>query len=283
MQPTESAPAPSSVPVGVDPNRASIARVYDAALGGKDNYAIDREVIEQVKTVAPEIREMAWANRNWMTRAVRFMVQHARIDQFIDCGSGLPTAENVHQVVQRTDPDSVVVYTDNDPVVLAHAKALLADTDNTYFADADIYQPSQFYDHDIVRTRIDFDRPIGLVHSSTIHHYPGDFADLMRQYIDPLPSGSWVALSHFYDPETPELSEVARRIEEVFEHSAMGSGWFRTREEILSMMPGLEITPPQPGMDATVVPCDLWWPDGPLQRALTAEQECIGCVVGRKP
>ncbi|QFU86773.1 SAM-dependent methyltransferase [Amycolatopsis sp. YIM 10] len=282
MSPTD-AKAPSSVPVGVDPNRASIARVYDAALGGKDNYEIDREVIRQVKAVAPEIRDMAWANRNWLTRAVRCMVGQ-RIDQYIDCGSGLPTAENVHQVVQRANPDAVVVYTDNDPVVLAHAKALLADESKTYIASADIYEPSQVYDDPIVQNHIDFSRPIGLVHSSTIHHYPGDdYADLMRQYIDPLPSGSWVALSHFYDPERAELSEVARRMEDIFSHSAMGSGWFRTRAEILSMMPGLEIIAPQPGMDATVVPCDLWWPDGPPPRPLTTEQELIGCAVGYKP
>ncbi|GAB2740551.1 SAM-dependent methyltransferase [Amycolatopsis magusensis] len=283
MSPTDAAKAPSSVPVGVDPNRASIARVYDAALGGKDNYAIDRQVIEQVKQVAPEIRDMAWANRNWLTRAVRCMLAQG-IDQYIDCGSGLPTAENVHQVVQRANPEGVVVYTDNDPVVLAHAQALLADEGNTHIAAADIYDPGQVYGAPIIGTHIDFTRPIGLMHSSTIHHYPGDdYADLMRQYIDPLPSGSWIALSHFYDPEKPELSQVARRMEDIFSHSAMGSGWFRTREQILSMMPGLEIVAPQPGMDPTVVPCDLWWPDGPVPQPLTAEQELIGCVVGYKP
>src|SRR5699024_12744106 len=105
---SESPSAPSSVPVGVDPNRASIARVYDYGLGGKDNYEIDRQVLDDVSAVAPSVNDLAWSNRQFLVRAVRFLADQAGIDQFIDCGSGLPTAENTHQIAQRINPDATV-------------------------------------------------------------------------------------------------------------------------------------------------------------------------------
>jgi len=143
--------APSMVPVGVDPNRASIARVYDAFLGGKDNYAIDREVFQKVQKVAPEAQDLAWSNRNFLIRAVRFLVDQGNIRQFLDCGSGLPTAENTHQVAQRIAPEARVVYVDNDPVVIAHGEALLEENDFTHFVPADIFEPQQVLQHPEVR------------------------------------------------------------------------------------------------------------------------------------
>ncbi|GAB3549972.1 hypothetical protein J2S53_001241 [Actinopolyspora lacussalsi] len=277
-------PAPSSVPVGVDPTRASIARVYDAALGGKDNYAVDQQVLDEIKTAAPEIREMAWANRNFLIRVARFLTNETDIRQFIDCGSGLPTAENTHQVVQRLDEQARVCYVDNDPVVLAHGNALLADNEGTHIVDADIYKPEQVYNHEVVTRNIDFDQPVGLLHISTIHHYPDDdFVELMRRYVEPLPSGSFVAVSHFLDPRTPELSPLARRLENIMTHSAMGSGTFRTHEQIAAMVPGMEVIQPGPGLDPGVVICDQWWPDGPKLRQYKDVERCLGCVVARKP
>lgn len=276
--------APSSVPVGVDPTRASIARVYDAALGGKENYAIDRAVMDEIRKVAPEVRDMAWANRHFLIRVVRFLTDQAGISQFIDCGSGLPTEENTHQVAQRINPEATVVYVDNDPVVLAHGNALLTENEHTYIADADIYKPDAVFEHPLVRDHIDPDQPVALLHISTIHHYLGDdYEELMRSYIDRLPSGSFVAVSHFLDPQTPELSPLARRMEDIFVHSPMGSGVFRTREQIRAMVPGLEILQPGAGLEADVELCDNWWPDGPRTRPLNDVQQCIACVVGRKP
>src|SRR4051795_7156849 len=117
--------------------RASIARVYDAALGGTDNYEIDRQVLEQVREVAPEVNDLAWSNRRFLARAVRFLADQGGVRQFLDCGSGLPTAENTHQIAQRIDPEARVVYVDNDPVVIAHGEALLEDNDYTNFVAAD--------------------------------------------------------------------------------------------------------------------------------------------------
>src|SRR5688500_13315398 len=146
--------APSMVPVGVDPTRASIARVYDAFLGGKDNYAIDREVFHKVQKVAPEAQDLAWSNRNFLTRAVRFLTDQGGIRQFLDCGSGLPTAENTHQIAQRIDPETRVVYVDNDPAVIAQSGALLPGDDLCCVVDADIFQPADVLDNETDRKSV---------------------------------------------------------------------------------------------------------------------------------
>jgi S-adenosyl methyltransferase len=275
--------APSMVPVGVDPNRASIARVYDAFLGGKDNYEIDREVFHKVQEVAPEARDLAWSNRNFLTRAVRFLTDQGGIRQFLDCGSGLPTAENTHQIAQRIDPESRVVYVDNDPVVIAHGEALLEENEYTHFVSADIFEPQQVLQHPEVRKHLDFTKPLGLLHVGTLHHYTSDNGgELMQEYIDEMVSGSFVAISHFYDPQTPELSPLARRMEDVFIHSPMGSGVFRTKEQLRKFLPGLEIIPPGPGEAPDFTLSDLWWPDGPRLRPLSPVEQCSAAAVGRK-
>ena len=272
-----SAAYPSAVPVGVDTARASIARVYDAALNGKDNFEVDREVLDQVRTVAPGVAELAWANRDFLIRACRFLAGHAGIDQYLDLGSGLPTAENTHQVVQRIVPDARVVYVDNDPMVLAHARALLEDNPQTTIVGADIFQPLEILKNPVIRDELDFDRPIALIHNGTLHHYLGeDVTAVMQNFIDALPKGSFVALCHFYNPETPELTGLAEKMEEKFIHSPMGSGRFRTRSELQALFGNLEMI--EPGL----VVADEWWPDGPFLQPLSDVRKCIAAGVGRK-
>src|SRR3954452_7667561 len=226
--------APSSIPVGVDTTRASIARVYDAALNGKDNFEIDREVLRQVATVAPQVNDLAWSNRNFLIRACRFLAGQTDVVQYLDCGSGLPTAENTHQVVQRLRPESKVLYIDNDPVVLAHGRALLEENDNTLFVSADIFDPDEVLSKPEVREFLDFSEPIAVIQNGTLHHYVGDDgAQIMKKYVDGVVPGSYTVIAHFFDPETPEHSELARKMEEKFVHSPMGSGKFRTREQLL--------------------------------------------------
>lgn len=266
-------------PSYIDTSKASIARVYDAALGGKDNYEIDRQTIAKLQTVAPEIEQFTVDHRALLIRMTRFLAGHAGISQFIDCGSGLPTAENTHQAAHRLNPDARVVYVDNDPSVVAHGQALLSDDDRTMFSPADIFTPSQVLEDPRVRTFIDFDQPIALFQLGTLHHYDGpasDAQDIMKEYVDRLPSGSYVGVTHFYDPQDQD-SELARRLENVFLHSPMGSGTFRTRSEIQGMFPGLEMV--EPGIEL----CVRWWPDGPLIRELTPAQRCIVGGLGRKP
>lgn len=268
-----------TVPAYIDTTKASIARVYDAFLNGKDNYEIDRLVVRQALEVAPETGQMARDNREFLIRMTRFIASQTGITQYLDCGSGLPTSENTHQVAQRIRPDSRVVYVDNDPVVLAHGRALLEENDQTLFVSADIFQPEEILGNELIRKHLTFSQPIALFQIGTIHHYAGDRSpgDIMRAYVDALPSGSYVAVSHFIDPETPELSPLARRMEEVFLHSPMGTGVFRTRAEIEDMFPGLEMVPPG------IVLCADWWPDGPRIKPLNPIQKCIVGGVGRKP
>ncbi len=269
-----------AIPVRIDTTKASLARAYDAALGGKDNYEIDREVIRQLRQVAPNIERFAWDNRNFLIRVTRFLASEAGITQFLDCGSGLPTAENTHQVAQRIQSDARVVYVDNDPVVLAHGRALLEENDQTHFSAADIFKPQQVINDEKIRRHLDFSEPIALFQLGTLHHCVGECSpqSIMQEYIEALPSGSYVAISHFFDPENPdELSELARKMEEVMLHSPLGSGVFRTRAEIEGMFPGLELV--EPGL----VRCVDWWPDGPRLKSLDPAQHCIIGAVGRKP
>ncbi|RZQ65286.1 SAM-dependent methyltransferase [Amycolatopsis suaedae] len=267
------------VPVGVDPTRASIARVYDAFLNGKDNYEIDREVFRSVQKKAPEAQDLATENRGFLIRACRFLASQSGVMQYLDLGSGLPTAENTHQVVQRITPEAKVVYVDNDPVVLAHGRALLEENENTHFVSADIFKPQEILNNEQIRQHLDFTQPIALLQMGTLHHYVGpkeDPAAIMREYVAALPSGSYVGMSHFLDPEN-EHSAVARKMEEVFVHSPMGSGSFRTHAELLELLPGVELV--EPGL----VICADWWPDGPRLKPLNQVQHCIAGGVGRKP
>ncbi|MGV9838246.1 SAM-dependent methyltransferase [Nocardia niigatensis] len=268
---------PSAIPVGVDTTRASIARVYDAALNGKDNFEVDRLVLDQVRTVAPGVAELAWANRDFLIRACRFLAKEAGIDQYLDLGSGLPTAENTHQVVQRVNPASTVVYVDNDPMVLTHARALLAGNPHTTIVESDIFRPLEVLKSADVREEIDFTRPLALLHVGTLHHYSADDADaIMRTYIDALPRGSYVAIAHFYDPEADPYSDLARRMEEKFIHSPMGSGRFRTRAQIQALFGDLTM------IDPGLVLADDWWPDGPHLSPLTDVRHCIAAGIGFK-
>lgn len=267
------------LPLHIDTTKASIARVYDAFLGGKDNYEVDREVFRRVRDVAPEAAQLAWDNRQFLIRVTRFIAAETGTTQFLDCGSGLPTAENTHQVAQRLAPEARVVYVDNDPVVLAHGRALLEENPQTSFSAADIFEPAQVLQDEVVRTHLDFSEPIALFQIGTLHHHDGERPpqDIMREYVDALPSGSYVALSHFLDPEDDEHSDLARRMEQTFLHSPMGTGSFRTRAEIEGMFPGLELV--EPGL----VRCADWWPTGPRLTPLSPVQHCIAGAVGRKP
>lgn len=271
-QPTE-----GRAPAYIDTTKASIARVYDYALGGKDHYEVDRETIERVRKIAPEVNQLAVDNRAFLIRAARFLATQTSITQYLDCGSGLPTAENTHQVVQRLQPEAKVVYVDNDPTVIAHGRALLEDNAFTMFTAADIRDPAAVLGDPAVARFLDLDQPLALFQIGTIHHFADadDPARIMAEYVERLPAGSYVAIAHFLDPENDD-SELARRMEQVFVHSPMGSGRFRTTAELQGLFPGLEMI--EPG----IVPCYRWWPDGPQILQEDAVQRCIAGGVGVK-
>ncbi|MBZ3913378.1 SAM-dependent methyltransferase [Streptomyces acidiscabies] len=271
-----------TTPPYIDPTKPSIARVYDAFLGGTDNYEVDREVVAAVRRAAPEAADLAVENRAFLIRACRFLAGEAGVTQYLDCGSGLPTAENTHGVVRRGAPDARVVYVDNDPLVLAHGRALLEEsgTENTVIVAEDIFDPETLLRNAVVRSELDWTRPIALLQLGTLHHYNAEAVrtreDIMRAYIDALPSGSYVAISHFLDPED-EDSATARQLEHMFLHSMMGSGTFSTTAELESLFADLDLLPPG------LTRCADWHPDTPHLKPLNVAQRCIAGGIARKP
>lgn len=250
----------AEVPPGIDPHRPSIARVYDAVLGGKDNYEVDRAVRDELFAMDPEAVHLARDNRAWLARVVRYLAGTVGIDQFLDCGSGLPTAENTHEVAQRVNPDGHVVYVDDDPVVLAHARALLTPDGSTALVGADIRDPAAVLGSPEVAELLDLSRPVGLLHAGILHHVDDDEDPhgVLEGYVRRLAPGSHVAVSHFYTPgDDSPLAERAAAVEAVLLGGALGRGRFRTRAEIQRFFDGLEMV--EPGLTHLAE----WWPDGP--------------------
>ncbi|MFC7547763.1 SAM-dependent methyltransferase [Plantactinospora sp. GCM10030261] len=250
--------ADKAAPPGIDPSIPSVARVYDFMLGGKDNFESDRRVAEHALRITPDGPAAGQANRAFLRRVIRFLVTEAGIDQFLDIGSGLPTQGNVHEVATEHNPQAHVVYVDNDPIVLTHGRALLAAEGTATVIQGDVRTPQEILDHPEVHRFLDFDRPIGLLLFAILHHL-GDEEDpraVAAALIEAIPSGSYVAISHFRDPgeRHPEASRKAREVERIFNES-LGTGRWRTDEEILSFTDGLTLL--EPGL----VPVAEWRPD----------------------
>ena len=161
-------------PPGVDAKAPNVARVYDAFLGGKDNFAADRQVVEFALRVTPNAPAAARANRAFLRRTVQYLVAEAGITQILDIGSGLPAPGNVHEVARGINPSVRTVYVDNDPVVYTHGQALLADARTTEVIAGDVRRPTEIVDHPIVRQFIDFRQPVGLLLLAVLHHISDD-------------------------------------------------------------------------------------------------------------
>ncbi len=156
-------------PAGIDTSRPNPARIYDALLGGKDNFPADRDAAEAILDVAPPARRGAKENRAFLQRAVRYLAREAGIRQFLDIGTGLPTQGNVHQIAQAIAPDARVAYVDHDPVVHVHANALLADNTTTVAVLADLREPEVILGHPEVRRVLDFTRPLAVLLVAVLH------------------------------------------------------------------------------------------------------------------
>ncbi|MBB5783887.1 SAM-dependent methyltransferase [Nonomuraea jabiensis] len=267
-------------PRGIDTTKPSVSRVYDYMLGGKDNYEIDRQVAAAALKVAPDAPEAAMANREFLRRTVHFLAAEAGIRQFLDIGSGLPTQGNVHEIAQAVAPQSRVVYVDHDPIVLVHGRALLAVDASTTIVEADAREPEKILNDQKTRSLIDFDEPVGLLMFGILHHLGDDEdpAGVAGALIGPLAPGSHVVISHFHNPGEahPEVSKQAYEAERIF-NERLGTGRWRTREEILAYFDGLELL--EPGL----VPLPEWRP-GPDDRATPGitYHTFVGGV-GRKP
>ncbi|MGK5558068.1 SAM-dependent methyltransferase [Actinomadura kijaniata] len=253
---------PAPVPAGVDPTVVSPARVYDYFLGGKDNYAVDRQAAQQISEVLPEAPAIARANRGFLLRTVQVMAHELGIDQFLDLGSGLPTQGSVHQSVRAIHPNARVVYVDLDPVVATHARALLNDKpDQTRVVEADITDPAAVLQDPQVQELFDWTRPIGLTAVAVLHFMEDEVDDpyqLLDAYRRALPSGSALALSHVTDVGAdPHQVQCAQRIYDTAKVAERSSPLvIRSPEQIRNLF-GADPVLMEPGL----VPVEQWRPD----------------------
>src|SRR3984957_8066861 len=241
---------PDHVLPEIDTTRPSVARVYDAILGGKDNFAVDRVVAMEAMKAMGDEGNGARMNRAVLGRAVRYMVADG-VTQFLDLGSGLPTVQNTHQIAQTMNRSARVVYVDNDPSVFLHGRALLADDASTTVVLADIRTPDKLLASNEVRGFLDFGRPVGLILNALIHHVldEEDPYGVVETYKAALAPGSFMQLTHFCDesPESRAQADVLKR--------SLGRGQVRSREEITRFFDGLELVPPG------IVFLPSWQPD----------------------
>ena len=244
---------PTYVPPEIDTSVPSVARVYDAILGGKDNFAVDRAVADAAIAAMGDGGNGARLNRAALGRAVRYMADRG-VTQFLDLGSGLPTAQNTHQIAQAINPAARVVYVDNDPSVSVHGQALLTGDDSTVVVLDDVRSPDALLARPEVAGFLDFGQPIGLILNAVIHHLldEEDPRAIVARYREALAPGSYLQLTHFCDE-----SAEARANSDVLTRS-LGRGQVRSRAEIEGFFDGFELVPPG------LVFLPYWRPDVPV-------------------
>ena len=265
-------PTDGASPAKIDMSVPHSARIWNYWLGGKDNFAVDRAAGDQFRTTFPGVDQVARASRQFLVRSIRYLAGEAGIRQFLDVGTGLPTADNTHEVAQRVAPESHVVYVDNDPLVLVHARALLTGHPKgaTDYLDADLRDPERIL-HEAGRT-LDFTRPVALVLSGVLGHVAdtGDARGIVRRLMDPLPSGSYLSLN-----DGTSVVAGAEADKALDEYADTGAVPYRNRtpEEIAGFFAGLEL------VDPGVVSVPHWRPE---PGAEPQDVDAFGGV-GRKP
>jgi hypothetical protein len=238
-----------------DTSVAHPARRYNYWLGGKDNFAADRESGDAIAAAFPSIKQAVRENRRFLQRTMQFLAGEAGIRQFLDIGTGLPTADNTHQVVQAIAPDSRIVYVDNDPIVLAHARALLTSSPEgaTAYVDADLREPDKILNDPDLHATLDMRQPVGLV-LLAILHFVGDSEDphgILARLVDAMPPGSYLVMSHAtYDPMP---AATVAKLEAAIAASGEQGGP-RSRDEFAQFFTDLEL------VDPGIVPIGDWRP-----------------------
>jgi hypothetical protein len=253
MSAQEQRPSPVAAeraPSSIDTSVAHPARRYDYWLGGKDNFAADRESGDAIAAKFPAIRTAVVENRLFLRRAVTFLAESAGIRQFLDIGTGLPTAGNTHEVAQAIAPESRIAYVDNDPLVAVHARALLAGSPEgaTTYVDADMREPEKILNDPDLRRTLDFSRPVALMLIAVLHFIPEDddpYA-IVQRLVHALPPDSYLVISHATSDYLPPalVADISS--------GKHGQGRLRTRAELSRFFDGLE--PEAPG----VVPLAEW-------------------------
>jgi hypothetical protein len=249
--------------VDFDTSVAHIARVYDYWLGGKDNFEADRIAGEEALAAYPDLVSSVRANRAFLARGVRFLAGEAGVRQFLDIGTGIPSANNTHEVAQDVAPASRVMYVDNDPIVLAHARALLVGRPEgtTDYLDADLRETEKILGH--ARGLLDFSQPVAVMLVAVLHLIgPEDHPhSIVSQLMDAVPPGSYLLLSHVASDIEPEkMAEMGKRLNRLLAQK----GFYRNQAEVTQFFTGLELL--EPG----VVPVQHWRQDSEIEGARRA-------------
>jgi S-adenosyl methyltransferase len=266
--PEQEAPAPE-----IDTSKAHPARIYDYTLGGKNHFAADREVADKALASWPTARIAARENRAFLGRAVRYLAGEAGIRQFLDIGTGLPATGSVHEVAQEVAPSSRVVYVDNDPLVLAHARALLTSVPEgrTAYIQADLRDPAAILNDPVTREVLDFSQPIALMLVAVLHFIPDEDepAEIVKTLLDALPPGSYLTASHVTGEHNRTETDAAQ---EVNQNVGIQLGTRDSDEFAELAFSGLELVPPG------VVLVSEWRPEDAGPRPLPSEVSVYGGV-----
>ena len=265
---TDGSPTPGqpTAPPELNTSVPHSARIWNYWLGGKDNYPVDRAAGDQYREVFPEIVDIARASRQFLTRAVSYLAGEAGVRQFLDIGTGLPTADNTHEVAQRVVPEARIVYVDNDPVVLAHARALLTSTQGvTAYIDADLHEPVTILD--VAARTLDFSQPVALMLLGVMGHIGEDdeARAIVKRLLGALPAGSYLTVCD----GTNVISEAGVEAQRRYNESGAVPYRLRRPDQIAEFFEGLELL--EPG----VVSCPRWRPD--------AAELASGSRPGRQP
>ncbi|MEW2620852.1 SAM-dependent methyltransferase [Streptomyces sp. NPDC048106] len=242
-----------------DLSKPSVARMYDHLLGGTDNYQVDRDACEELLQLAPSTRDLALVNRGFLVRAVRYLARECGVRRFLDHGSGLPTRPNVHQVAQDVDPLSEVVYIDNDPVVHAHGRMILAeDPTTTAVLQADMRDTDKIFNSPEVRHLLRDNQPVAALFVSVLHCIPNrdDPWDLVRRVAGRLPAGSYVVISQLASDDAGLRAQITQFMAEI-----TGGEWGEVRSigDVNRFFEGLELVGA-----AKPVEVSRWQPDSDL-------------------
>jgi hypothetical protein len=265
-------------PADIDTSVPNVARIYDYMLGGKDNFAADRQAAQRLLAALPDIAGTVRDNRAFIGRAVRFLAGQAGIRQFLDLGAGLPTQDCVHETAHAIAPDARVVYVDNDPVACSHGQALLGPRDRVGFALADLRRPAEVLAHPEVLARLDFSQPVGVLCACALHFVPDEEEPhrIVAGYRDHLAPGSYLAITHGIAAAAPEQDPdgAVEKVTEVY-RNASAQIHVRPVRDIERFFDGFEVL--EPG----VVWMARWRPD-PGTRPAGRPDSLYGGV-GRKP
>jgi SAM-dependent methyltransferase len=246
-----SADALAGTRAGVDASIPNVARIYDYLLGGKENYASDRQAAQELTRLLPEAAAAARHNRDFLQRVVRFLATDAGVRQYIDIGAGLPTGGNVHEIAQRWRPGSHVLYVDNDAAVVSHAQALLADNSTAVAINRDFRTPRAIIDHPATQALINFDEPIAVLLVAVLHFVSDDDnpRELVRQIIDVLPQGSYLVISH--GTADAMVPSAVRNVRRLYDRADTASAP-RSRDNIARFFDGCQLI--EPGL----VSAEVW-------------------------